>query len=228
MANTESRFNDRSPWAGENESRLPLSTQLRGMCDPETPCETCRNQRNPDVMGQSQGLNLDRVVQQQGQLRVPEAVDYVIQAARVLEVAHTSGIVHGDIRPATITVDSNEIIRLLGPELSRTADVNDSLMDSSGIRVTQSSADTAAMNYMAPERTGLSSQVDHRADIYSLGCTLFYLLTGREPLPEEIVKGELVEREPPALRVVRPDVSSRSKPLTKRWSPGSPKSGRPR
>ena len=66
------------------------------------------------------------------------------------------------------------------------------------------------VDYMAPEQAEDSHRVDHRADIYSLGCTLYYLLTGHEPFPGETLLKRLMahmEQEAPSLRAARPDVS---------------------
>jgi serine/threonine protein kinase len=157
-------------------------------------------------MDHLEGLDLDRVVNQQGPLPVPQAVDYLIQAACLIEVAHASGIIHRDIRPGKLIVDSNGIVRVLGLGLSSVADVNDSLRKAGASRLTKSCADIATSNYMAPEQAEGSHQVDHRADIYSLGCALFYLLTGRAPFPGGTVQERLMEHVAPALRSVRHDV----------------------
>ena len=66
------------------------------------------------------------------------------------------------------------------------------------------------IDYMAPEQAEDSHRVDHRADIYSLGCTFFFLLTGREPFPVGTVLKRMVahqEHAAPSLRAIRPDVS---------------------
>jgi serine/threonine protein kinase len=159
-------------------------------------------------MDHPDGLDLDRLVREHGPLRVPEAVDYLIRAARVLAVAHASGIVHGNISPGKLMVDSHGIVRVLGLELSGTAEANDSFGESAGLRSTQECARTASSCYMAPERAKISDQVDYRGDIYSLGCTLYYLLTGSEPFPAETDPRRVIEREPRALRVSLPNVPS--------------------
>lgn len=151
-------------------------------------------------------LDLGQVVQQQGPLRVPQAVDYLIQAACLLEVAHESGIVHCDVRPGTLMVDSNGIVRVLGLGVAGVVDANDSLGKARASHLAETRADIATNNYRAPEQAEILHKVDHRADIYSLGCTLFYLLTGHEPLPGETVQERLTKHGGPALRVVRPDV----------------------
>jgi serine/threonine protein kinase len=151
-------------------------------------------------------LNLDQVVRQQGPLRVHQAVDYLIQAACVIEAAHASGVIHRDIRPRTLVVDSNGIVRVLGLGQTPVADANDSSNKAGASGQIQTCTEITEINYKAPEQTEISQQVDHRADIYSLGCSLFYLLTGREPFPEETVQERLMGHAGQALRVVRPDV----------------------
>jgi serine/threonine protein kinase len=157
-------------------------------------------------MDHFEGLDLDRVVQQQGPLPVPRAVNYLIQAAWVLELAHASGIIHGDIRPGALMVDSDGNVRVLGLGPTQAPLANDPLSNAGTCRLTQTSTDITTTNYVAPEQADISHEVDHRADIFSLGCTLSYLLTGRAPLPGETVQTQLMERAGPALRAVRPDV----------------------
>ena len=158
-------------------------------------------------MDQTEGLDLDRVVQQQGPLRVSQAVDYLIQAARVLEVGHASGIIHRDIRPSKLMLDSNETVRVLGLGLTDVVDANDCLRNADASLLTNASTDTATIGYMAPELSETSQQGDHRADIYSLGCTLFYVLTGRAPFPGATIAQRFMDHEPPSIRAVRPEVS---------------------
>src|SRR5215831_4962836 len=162
------------------------------------------------VMDYVQGTNLDRVVGEQGPLLVADAVDYLIQSARGLEAAHEKGIVHRDIKPGNLMLDPDGTVRVLDLGLARIVDAGNALHSSGVGRLTQTGMYMGTIDYMAPEQAEDSHNVDHRADIYSLGCTLYFLLTGREPFPGPTVLRRLVahqEHPAPSLRAVRPDVS---------------------
>jgi serine/threonine protein kinase len=162
------------------------------------------------VMDYVQGINLDRVVGQQGPLSVSVAVDYLIQSARGLEAAHEKGIIHRDIKPGNLILDHGGAVRVLDLGLARIVDANNPFSKSTAGRLTQSGMYMGTIDYMAPEQAEDSHRVDHRADIYSLGCTLFFLLTGREPFAVGTILKRMVahqERPAPSLRAVRPDVS---------------------
>ena len=162
------------------------------------------------VMDYVQGVNLDRVVGQQGPLTVPLALDYLIQTARGLEAAHEKGIIHRDIKPGNLMLDHGGTVRVLDLGLARIVDASNPFSKSTAGRLTQSGMYMGTIDYMAPEQAEDSHHVDHRADIYSLGCTLFFLLTGREPFPVGTILKRMVahqEHAPPSLRGIRPDVS---------------------
>jgi serine/threonine protein kinase len=162
------------------------------------------------VMDYVQGVNLDRVVSQQGPLTVPQALDYLIQAARGLEAAHEKGIIHRDIKPGNLIIDHGGTVRVLDLGLARIVDANNPFSKTTSGRLTQSGMYMGTIDYMAPEQAEDSHRVDHRADIYSLGCTLFFMLTGREPFPVGTVLKRMVahqEHAAPSLRAIRPDVS---------------------
>jgi serine/threonine protein kinase/tetratricopeptide (TPR) repeat protein len=161
------------------------------------------------VMDYVEGRDLDRIVQDRGPMQVSQVVDCLIQAARGLEAAHAQGIIHRDIKPGNLMLDSAGTVRVLDLGLARIVDAGNPFGKSVTGRLTQSGMYMGTIDYMAPEQAEDSHRVDHRADIYSLGCTLYYLLTGREPFPAETVLKRLMahmERTPPSLRVARPDV----------------------
>jgi serine/threonine protein kinase len=94
--------------------------------------------------------------------------------------------------------------------LARIVDANNPFSKSTAGRLTQSGMYMGTIDYMAPEQAEDSHRVDHRADIYSLGCTLFFLLTGGEPFPVGTILKRMVahqEHPAPSLRANRPDVS---------------------
>jgi serine/threonine protein kinase len=161
------------------------------------------------VMDYVEGRDLDRVVRDRGPMTVVEAIDSLIQAARGLEAAHAQAIIHRDIKPRKLVRDSAGTVRVLDLGLARTFDVAKAFNRTAGGRRTESGMYMGTIDYMAPEQAEDSHRVDHRADIYSLGCTLYYLLTGREPFPGETVLKQMIahkERPAPSLRVARPGV----------------------
>ena len=161
------------------------------------------------VMEYVEGSDLDHVVRHRGQLPLGQALDFMIQAARGLEAAHGQGIVHRDIKPSNLMLDGAGTVRVLDLGLARIADASNPFGQAAGARLTQSGTYMGTVDYMAPEQAEDARRADHRADIYSLGCTLYFLLTGREPFVGETVLKRLMahmERPAPMLRAVRPDV----------------------
>ncbi len=161
------------------------------------------------VMQYVEGRDLDRVVRQRGPLRVVDAIEYLIQAVRGLAAAHAEGIVHRDIKPSNLMLDMAGTVRVLDLGLARLVDASNPFGQASGARLTESGMYMGTVDYMPPEQAEDSRRADHRADIYSLGCTLYYLLAGREPFPAEtVLKRLLAHMElPGALAArLRPDV----------------------
>jgi len=161
------------------------------------------------VMDYVEGRDLDRIVRERGPMPVGEAVDCLIQAARGLGAAHAQGIVHRDIKPANFMLDAAGTVRVLDLGLARLVDAGNPFNKTARGRLTESGVYMGTIDYMAPEQAEDSHRVDHRADIYSLGCTLHYLLTGQEPFLGATVLKRLMahmERPAPSLRVARPDV----------------------
>ena len=144
------------------------------------------------VMDYVEGRDLDRVVRERGPMQVAQAIDCLIQAARGLEAAHAQGIVHRDIKPGNLMLDSAGTVRVLDLGLARIVDAANPFNKTAAGRLTESGMYMGTIDYMAPEQAEDSHRVDHRADIYSLGCTFYYLLTGREPFPGETVLKRMI------------------------------------
>jgi len=160
------------------------------------------------VMDYVEGRDLDRVVATSGPLPVVQAVDCLIQAARGLEAAHAQGIVHRDIKPGNLMLDAAGNVRVLDLGLARIVEAANPLGQTPGNRLTRSGMYMGTIDYMAPEQAEDSRRADHRADIYSLGCTFHYLLTGQEPFPGETILKRLIahqDRPAPRIRAARPD-----------------------
>jgi serine/threonine protein kinase len=162
------------------------------------------------VMDYVPGINLDQFVRQHGPLLLHEAVDYLIQSARGLEAAHERGIIHRDIKPGNLMLDCSGTVRVLDLGLARIIDASNPFTKSVEGRLTRSGTYMGSIDYMAPEQAEDAHTVDLRADIYSLGCTFFYLLTGRQPFAGQSMLKRLVahqEHPAPSLRATRSDVS---------------------
>jgi serine/threonine protein kinase len=157
------------------------------------------------VMEYVEGQDLRRMVEEQGPLDYRKAADYMSQAAEGLAHAHAAGLVHRDIKPANLLVDPNGVLKILDLGLARvTFEGDDSWQNAEG---EQSAVGTA--DYVAPEQVMDSRSADGRADIYSLGYTFYYLLTGRRPFPKstlpELLMAHRVE-SPEPISKLRPDV----------------------
>jgi serine/threonine protein kinase len=132
------------------------------------------------------------------------AAHYVAQAAVGMQHAHELGMVHRDIKPGNLLLDRTGVIKVLDMGLARFFNKQqDSVTEKYDDKCVLGTAD-----YLAPEQA-VTNMVDVRADIYSLGGTLYFLLTGQTPFPDGTVAAKLVAhqtREPQPVEDVRPDV----------------------
>lgn len=156
------------------------------------------------VMEYVEGRDLQRIVRQDGPLPAHLAADYIRQAAEGLAHAHQAGLIHRDIKPANLLVDGKGTIKVLDLGLARfTAD------EAASLTIAYDENVLGTADYLAPEQAIDSHGVDARADIYSLGCTLYFLLTGKPPFPEGSLPQRLMKHQkerPPDIRQTRPDV----------------------
>ena len=132
------------------------------------------------------GRSLADLLAERGKLDPETAVGYVLQAARGLKHAHDRGMVHRDVKPDNLLLDEQGLVKVADLGLVK---VRGSASDSGPAAGTPASrADLTGFRmalgtpaYMSPEQCRDATTVDHRADIYSLGCTLYVLVTGRPP-----------------------------------------------
>ncbi|TXT27312.1 MAG: serine/threonine protein kinase [Planctomycetota bacterium] len=132
------------------------------------------------VMEFIDGTDLDRLVRLRGSLSPRFVATLVLQAARGLEYAHSQGVIHRDIKPANLVLDSTGVLKITDLGLVRSTDLFEGA-DSQESSLTKSGGILGTVDYMPPEQAFNPSQVDQRADIYSLGCTLFFLVMARPP-----------------------------------------------
>ena len=157
------------------------------------------------VMEHVDGASLQEIVKKTGPMDVLRACHYVRQSALGLQHAHAAaGIVHRDIKPSNILVDRNGIVKILDMGLARFFYDEEDVLTKKYDENVLGTAD-----YLAPEQALDSHAVDIRADIYSLGATFYFCLTGRTPFTDGSVAQKLIwhqTRQPKPIRHVRPEV----------------------
>lgn len=149
-----------------------------------------------------EGTNIRDLVAANGPLAVGDAVSFAIQITDALEHAWRRDVVHRDIKPSNILVTRDGLAKLVDMGLARLRQV-----DEASHELTASGTTLGTFDYIAPEQARDPRNADTRSDIYSLGCTLFYMLTGRPPFPEGTVVQKLLRHQgddPPDLRAARP------------------------
>lgn len=146
------------------------------------------------VMEYVPGTNLALLVGQNGPLPIEQALRYVAHAAKGLAHAHDQGIIHRDIKPSNLLCDEHGIVRVLDLGLARFAADGQAQQS----QLTGTGELLGTVDYMAPEQALSTRKADARSDIYSLGCTLAYLLTGLPPFSgESVLKRLMAHRDTP-------------------------------
>ena len=157
------------------------------------------------IMEYVEGSDLAALVKKNGPCSVEQAVNYVLQTARGLEAAHAAGIVHRDIKPANLLLDKNGTVKILDMGLARL--IADADLGKQA-ELTNTGTIMGTVDYMAPEQALDTKSADARADIYSLGCSLFYLLTGKATYDGNTLMAKLLahrEQPIPSIRAIRPE-----------------------
>lgn len=174
------------------------------------------------VMEYVEGYSLQELVQKQGVCGFCDATEYIRQAALGLHHAHEAGMVHRDVKPGNLLVDPNGVVKVLDLGLARffTGDEGE---DALTIRHDEKVLGTA--DYLAPEQALDSHSVDARADIYSLGCTFYFLLTGRPPFIEGTLAQRLMAHQtktPSAVESIRTDMPATLIPIIRKMMAKKP------
>jgi serine/threonine protein kinase len=155
------------------------------------------------------GTDLSRMVHRGGPLPVGQACDFARQAAAALQHAFECGVIHRDVKPGNLMVtragpDRPRVVKILDFGLARF----ESETGQRG-RLTQVGHIVGTVDYIAPEQAENARTVDTRADVYSLGCTLFFLLAGKPPFGGKNLVERLTARmgdKTPSVRAARADV----------------------
>jgi serine/threonine-protein kinase len=158
------------------------------------------------VMEYVAGTDLYRLVEASGPLAVHQACDFIRQAALALQHAYECGLVHRDVKPSNLLLMRDRpVIKLLDLGLARHEAACESATAPG--ELTREGVMLGTPDYMAPEQAVDPRRADIRADVYSLGCTLYYLLAARPPFPEGTLTQKLLwhqQAEPPRIEDVRP------------------------
>jgi serine/threonine-protein kinase len=176
-----------------------------------------------------EGKDLGRTVKEKGALKFGKACEYMRQAALGLQHAHEKGMVHRDIKPSNIIVrksgsshhEGGPAVKILDMGVARLEGAS----DETGEQLTQAHSVLGTPDFIAPEQAHDSHTADIRSDLYSLGCTFYYVLTGQVPFPantpmEKLLKHHLEEPQP--VESLRPEVPRGVARLVRRLMAKSP------
>lgn len=161
------------------------------------------------VMELIEGKDLFELINEKGKLAIKEAVAYIIQAARALEFAHANGVIHRDVKPANLIADSQGLLKLVDMGLAKFRTEGSEQIVS---MLTNNTAIMGSADFMSPEQTVSTKNVDTRTDIYSLGASFYFLLTAKVMYPQKATFSKLIShRQAPisSLKFMRPDVSQK-------------------
>jgi serine/threonine protein kinase len=157
------------------------------------------------VMEYVAGKDLMTIVKDDGPTGFIETAQYILQAARGLDHAHTVGMIHRDVKPANLLVEENGQLKILDMGLALMSDDDSEL---AGLTDKHNEKVLGTADYLAPEQAINSHDVDLRADIYGLGCTMYYALTGHPPFPDGTLAQRIAMHQskmPSAISVDRPE-----------------------
>jgi eukaryotic-like serine/threonine-protein kinase len=155
------------------------------------------------------GTDLRKLVERDGPIEARVALYYAIQAARGLQHAHTRALIHRDIKPANIIVTPEGVVKVLDFGLVSTIDPTDTRFPVEVHNLTRQTSFVGTLNFISPEQGRNPRAADARSDVYSLGCTLYYMLTAKVPFVAcstvDMICRKATE-QPPVPSAVRPSI----------------------
>lgn len=172
------------------------------------------------VMEYIEGRDLEALVARGGPLDFVVAADFIAQAAAGLDYAHRAGLVHRDIKPANLLVDQQGVVKILDMGLAKFAGAR-----AATAALVNEEQVLGTADYVAPEQTVNSNTVDCRADVYSLGCTLYFLLSGHPPFPFGNALQRMAAHQrntPPSISLGRPETPAALVAICERMMAKSP------
>ena len=180
------------------------------------------------IMEYVDGPNLDELVGELGPLPIGRACDFVRQAAEGLQCAHAIGMVHRDIKPANLLLKcdgAEALVKISDFGLARLHEQARNTSLAATILVKENTV-VGTPDYLSPEQSRNIHKADIRSDLYSLGCTLYYLLTGRVPFPGGSSFEKLIRHAtetPKPVEKYRPDVPREVAEVVRRLMAKDPK-----
>lgn len=155
------------------------------------------------VMEYVDGPDLQELVKRDGPLGFRQAARYIAQSAEGLEHAHEIGLIHRDVKPGNVLIDPHDQVKVLDLGLALFSDDEKASLT---IAFNENVLGTA--DYLAPEQALNSHEIDGRADIYGLGCTLYFALVGHPPFNDGTLAQRIARHQsvmPDSIRKHRPD-----------------------
>jgi serine/threonine protein kinase len=137
-----------------------------------------------------EGINLREIVHERGPLSINDSVSYMLQLGDALAHASRRDVVHRDIKPSNVIVTPEGRAKLVDMGLARLHQVEHANND-----LTASGVTLGTFDYISPEQARDPRSADVRSDLYSLGCTFYFMITGRPPFPEGTVLQKLLQHQ---------------------------------
>lgn len=159
------------------------------------------------VMEHVNGQSIQDIVKDHGVLTFEQTAEYYRQAALGLDNAHNNGLVHRDVKPGNLLVDQSGVVKVLDLGLARFNEQHDE--SGAPLTVAHDEKVLGTADYLAPEQALDSHEVDHRADIYALGCSMYFALAGHPPFKDGTLTQRLMwhqVKEPPEISESRPEM----------------------
>ncbi|MDR1923711.1 MAG: serine/threonine protein kinase, partial [Planctomycetaceae bacterium] len=153
-----------------------------------------------------EGTNIRAMISDTGAFPLPQALNFMLQITSALAHAAENGVVHRDVKPSNILITREGRAKLIDMGLARLLNPSDGAGD-----LTASGVTLGTFDYISPEQARDPRNADIRSDIYSLGCTFFFMLSGRPPFPEGTVLQKLLQHQgdlPPDIREFNPKIPS--------------------